>query len=502
MARLRDSRRKAWAADLHPRGHGGKFTSKGGPAVITKAQRTKLPRLKGSPEQAALIQSKQHQDMVKKAHLEMLASLAVEQRQRLFKVLGTKKPGTAVGPALQPKPTKPETPPAPKAEPKTEPKPAVITKPQPVKEEGGKHDFSGVPDEKLVATKLKRGATIRKVASTSSVTVDPSGKLELWKNSDEGKFDKTYRYRQDKNFEYKVNHAGKELVLNRHTGVMEFQGEVVKGIPPTDQNLRKVATQSLFDRMVNSVGYVEDKANRPPSPDWSPRKHGSVDDKSLVRSQKGAGDYGGMQIHHINQWARESFGAIQERFGYARKIDPEEAKKAMEGLLIPESKVGSGYAINVRDKKDRELVILAGGLHDLNSPLYQANHPLGYHPETGKLMEFGIPKSASSDGNRDEFNQWSDGFWRQYYRREAYVYRQEIARRVKAGEIKPEDVQSHVATAYEKAKNTAKMLQQLSKDATEHNKALKEELVKRGLDSKVIKKRKGKKNAETTSEGT
>ena len=496
---LRDSRRKTWAEELHPRGHGGKFTSKNGnngkPGVITKVKRTKVPKLKGSPEQAATLQSKQHEERVKKAHLEMLASLAVEQRQRLFKVLGTRKPGTAVGPALQPPPA-PK--PAPKPEPKPEPKPAVITKPQ--VGEDKKHDFSEVPDEKLVSTKLKRGATVRKAASTSSVTVNPSGILELWKDSDEGKFDPSYRYRQDKSFEYKVTHAGKELVLNRHSGVMEYQGEVVKGIPPTDQTLRKVATQSLFDRMVNSIGYVEDKANRPPSPDWSPRKHGMVEDKSLVKSQKGAGDYGGMQIHHINQWARESFGAIQEKFGYARKIDPAEAKKAMEGLLIPEPKVGSGYAINVRDKKDRELVILPGGLHDLNSPLYQANHPLGYHPETGKLMEFGIPKSAASQGNRDEFNAWSDGFWRQYYKREAYVYRQEIARRVRAGDIKPEDVQGHVATAYAKAKNTAKVLQQLSKDAAAHNKALKAELAKRGLDSKVIKKRKSNKNPET--EGT
>jgi hypothetical protein len=186
------------------------------------------------------------------------------------------------------------------------------------------------------------------------------------------------------------------------------------------------------------MSYVEDITNSPPAPDWKPTFHGSID-KSLVRSKRGVGDYGEMQIHHVHQWSKARFDEISGR-ALAGEITLDQAKAEMRKLLTPDSSVRQGYSIKIQRQEDRKLVILASGIHDVNSPLYKANHPMGIHPETGKPEKFGIPKKG--DGGREWFDKFRGDFWREYYRKQSFVAANEINRRIANNEESPENVKT------------------------------------------------------------
>jgi hypothetical protein len=213
------------------------------------------------------------------------------------------------------------------------------------------------------------------------------------------------------------------------------------------------------------MSYVEAKSQQPPAPDWKPTFHGGID-KKYVRSKQGPGKYNGMQIHHVNQWSKERFDGVTERLQKG-EITLEQAKTEMRGLLkVDTADKVNGYAINVARKDDRELVILPGGTHDINSPLYLANHPKGVHPDTGKIVKFGIPKTG--DGGREWFNGFRGDFWREYYRRESYIAANEINRRIKEGKITTEEAASLWKTAHQKVVDSAEYVRQqrAARDAT------------------------------------
>ena len=310
--------------------------------------------------------------------------------------------------------------------------------------------------------KKQRLPALRKVVREDSLAITEEGRIEIWQNSEEKKFNATFKFKSNKKFEYKIEHEGKELTLNTHSNGIEVLGERVDGVPSYYPNLRQMTNDQLFGGLVRTMSLVEDKGNQPAVPDWKPKYHGKVD-KSLVRSGNRPGDYGKMQIHHIHQWSKGKFDEITNGLR-SGAMTLQQAKDGMRNLLKPDpaNKI-NGYAINLKNKEDRRLVILAEGVHAAPSPLYAANHPKGIHPDTGELKRFGIPKEG--DGGRDWFNQtFRPTFWREYYRRYSFVAANEINRRVRAGELTPEQARSLWENAHNKAIKYFDYIKQLKQE--------------------------------------
>lgn len=334
---------------------------------------------------------------------------------------------------------------------------------------------------------VKRSPTSRPEPEKDSVTFTDTG-LEIWQNKPHlGRFQASFKVRDNKNFEYAVQHDGQRLVLNRNHKVYEYGGETVEGIPDTHRNLKALKDQQLFDRLANSIRFTENNAKSnivPPAPDWL-HAYGTIDPK-YVRSRKGVGKYGECQVHHVDQWAQQRFDEITSKLKYNPKtkryedseITLEEAKTRMGELLVKvektddNGKITSKYVIKTKPQSERRLVVLAAGTHDINSPLYEANHPKGIHPDTGKLTAFGIPENGE-DG-RTGFNAWRAGFWAQHHRRESYVFRQEINRRVRAGDISPEQAKTLWDIAHQKIVDNQKHLATLREKRQIERKAVKD----------------------------
>jgi len=312
-----------------------------------------------------------------------------------------------------------------------------------------------------INTKKKRLPTVRKIVKKENFQITAEGKAEIWQDSEDKRFDKTFKFKSNKNFEYKVNHNGNEIVLNRQTNGIEVLGERVDGVPDYYPKLREMSNEQLFNGLVNTMSLVEDKNNQPSVPDWKPTYHGKVDNE-LVRSGSKPGDYGKMQIHHVHQWSKTHFDEINEGLKLGT-ITLQQAKDGMRELLQPDpSNKINGYAINLDNKNDRKLVILAEGVHAAPSPLYDANHPKGIHPDTGELKRFGIPKEG--EGGRDWFSQtFRPTFWREYYRRYSFVANNEINRRVRSGELTSEQAKTLWEAAHEKAMQQADYIKNLRK---------------------------------------
>lgn len=306
----------------------------------------------------------------------------------------------------------------------------IVAKPKPepeTKSEDTKAKQQKTPDP-AVTQKKKRLPTLRKVVKKDSLEISKEGRVEIWRNSNDKKHDPTFKVKQNKDFEYKVEHEGKEIVLNRHKKGMEVLGERVDGVPSYYPNLRQMKDEQLFNGLARTMSFVEDKQNSPPAPDWKSTYHGKVD-KDLLRSGSKPGEYGKMQLHHVHQWSEGEFAKISQEHKEG-KISTDEAKSKMRDLLQPDpdNKL-NGYAIKLARPEDRKLVILPEGAHAVPSPLYQANHPKGMHPDTGQLKHFGIPKEG--DGGRNWVNNtFRPTFWREYYRTYSFVAVNEINRRV------------------------------------------------------------------------
>jgi len=311
------------------------------------------------------------------------------------------------------------------------------------------------------AIKRKRLPTLRKVVKSDSFEISVDGKVEIWQNSEDKKFEASFKFKTNKNFEYRIEHEGKELTLNQHKNGIEILGERVDGVPSYYPKLREMTNEQVFGGLVTTMSLVEDKSNQPTVPDWKPTFHGKVD-KDLVRSGNRPGDYGKMQIHHVHQWSKARFDEINDGLK-SGAMTLQQAKDGMRNLLQPDpaNKI-NGYAISLENKADRRLVILAEGVHAAPSPLYGANHPKGIHPDTGDMKRFGIPKDG--DGGRDWFNQtFRPTFWREYYRRYSFVAANEINRRIRDGNLSPEKAKELWEQAHGKATKYSDYLKDLRK---------------------------------------
>lgn len=292
-----------------------------------------------------------------------------------------------------------------------------------------------VRTKKADGKKRKRLPTDREIVNPDSAKFNTeTGKFEVWKDSPNRKFDPTYKFGYDRTHEYSVEYKGEKVVLNRHKNKISYQGETVEGVPSFYPKLREMDNPSLFKSMAQTMSYVEDGKNNAPAPQWKPTLHGKVDKSIMTRADGRVIDYGLMEIHHKHQFSKQSFDVINKKLE-AGEITLDDAKNQMRGLLKPDASVSTGYSIDVADKRDRGLVILAAGTHNITSNLYYANHPMGINPTTGNFDKFGIPKQGTDAGSRDGFDKFRSGFWTEYYRRETFVAANEINRRIKNGQL-------------------------------------------------------------------
>ena len=306
--------------------------------------------------------------------------------------------------------------------------------------------------------KLPKAPTERPEIARSRLDITEKG-IEIWKAQPElGKHTGGFKTKVNKDFSYTAEVDGKEIVLNTNKTSFIFEGEVVQGIPSIHNRLRDFSDEQLVNKLAEAVQHVENHVERSikaPAFEWSPKYHGDIP-KEYVAANGKVGEYGGAEIHHIDQWAKKSFNSINSKLLYNEtlkrfedgEITIEEAKTQMKALLRPADSVKSGYEIDVAGVGERKLVILPAGAHNFTNPtIYDALHPEGIHPDTGKAEKFGIPKTG--DGGREWFNGWNERFWAEFYRREAYIMRQEVNRRMTKGGLSKETVKTHWDSAIE-----------------------------------------------------
>ena len=298
---------------------------------------------------------------------------------------------------------------------------------------------------------LPTAPTIRKPLKRSKVEI-VDGSVEIWRDQEDlKKFTGNFKVKSEKGFKYGVEYEGRAVVLNQSQTMIEFEGERVHGVVSDHTKLRDFDNQRVVSRMLTAMQYVEDYTDRktkPPAIKWVETYHGKIDKDVLLLNGKD-GLYGGVEIHHMDQWSLRRFDDITNKLKYNEKtklfedgaISVEEAKKQMSDLVewvydkTPSGKTEWQWRIKLAPQDQRELVLLPAGAHNATSKkLYSLLHPPGVHPDTGKKAEFGIPISSDPNG-RDWFNGWNARFWREYYRREAYIMRQEVNRRLKKGEL-------------------------------------------------------------------
>jgi hypothetical protein len=290
-------------------------------------------------------------------------------------------------------------------------------------------DRTGLPS--WVSTNPNDLGSTRPAPKPDSIAIGADGRIRVWQGKRYAKFRPGFQVSRDRNFEYGVEYKGINLTLNKNKVVYKLLGETVQGVPESlTHNLNTAKPQSLFYNLARTMSFVE--GGQPPSPTWQPA-YNRVPDKSVLYK----GKYGKIEIHHIEQWAKEPFERINRDYE-SGKISLDEAKERTRNILKPATDSSSGYAVDIKGQDTRKFVLLAAGSHNFTSPLYEANHPLGYHPDTGEKVRFGIPKTGS--GGRGEYDKWRPKFWREVYRREAFIIGQEINRRVARGEISREDV--------------------------------------------------------------
>jgi len=286
------------------------------------------------------------------------------------------------------------------------------------------------------------------------------GKVKVWRDTVHDGYRGGFKERIDRNFEYNVIHEGQSINLNSQKRVLVYEGETVKGVPSMNARLRELETKQLVSDLATNMKYVEawdTKKVAVPAPRWDVvNMGGRVDPKLLAKD-----GYGGMELHHINQWVPRPFDEIRRDVD-SGKMTLDEAKEIMRGQLRPNPNIQSGYEIACAPKGQREYVVLAGGTHNIKSqPLYVANHPDGIHPDTGKVSTFGIPSKLKGSEfgeteGREYHNGIRDGFWAEYRRREVYVLQGELNRRIQRGLAKPEEIETEFAQAAQR--------QQVAKD--------------------------------------
>ncbi|MBD2308579.1 hypothetical protein H6G17_24215 [Chroococcidiopsis sp. FACHB-1243] len=310
--------------------------------------------------------------------------------------------------------------------------------------------------------KTPRKDTLRYPVSQTKVEFSDRG-VDIWKGQLElGKHTGSWKVHKQPGFDYGVEHQGQQVSINKHQTWVEFERERVRGIPDEKQHYRQLNDEQLLRTMATYAMYVENHVKRSidaPATSWVASRHGTIPDR-LRRNKDGKLiPYGSMDIHHHIQWAKVRFDTITARYK-AGDIDLETAKQEM-GQLVEKvtvtdknGKPKEVWQIRIPDQpEDRELVLLPEGGHNVvNRTMYDLLHPMGIHPETGKLATFGVP-DAGEWGRDTWFNRWNKRFWAEHYRREVYQIRNEVNRRVKAGELTPEQAEVHWKAGVQSTQN-------------------------------------------------
>lgn len=412
---------RSWNPEKHGRDKNGRFTD------MPDLPKTRTSTRSVAREAQRLYKDAKQYRRLQIARAEILTSLSVGQRARLTQIV-SKRPQALLG------------------------QPSKVT------------NSTKVPKVKEKSKRKPRTPTARKVVSSDSLSTS-ANKVELWANKKEEYLpQKGYKVKSQKGYEYTVQYEGKVLSLNTNKNRATYDGEVVNGIPPLTPNLRKLDNKRVVAAMAQYAAYAEDKSNDPPVPKWA-NIHGTPGKEYL--SAKGLGQ---MQLHHQGQWSKRNFQDITDKYEKG-EITLDQAKQETGKLLRPYEKTNSKgetytkYEIAVAPKSDREFVLLPGGAHDFTSPLYEANHPLAIHPVTGKLEKFGIPeKGRTTDGNRDEYDTFRAGFWRETYKREAKLLSGELTRRLRKGQVTQEQVKELWQDARTKQQDFRKYVLSLKKD--------------------------------------
>jgi len=310
--------------------------------------------------------------------------------------------------------------------------------------------------------KTPRKDTLRYPVSKTKVEFSDRG-IDIWKGQPElGKHTGNWKVHKQPDFDYGVERQGQHVSINKHPIWVEFERERVRGIPAERTHYRQLNDEQLLRTMATYATYVENHVNRSidaPAASWVAKRHGEIPAELRTSKDGKLIPYGGMDIHHHVQWAKVRFDTITKRYE-AGEIDLETAKQEM-GQLVEKvtvtdknGKPKEVWQIKIPDKpEDRELVLLPEGGHNVvNRTMYDLLHPMGIHPKTGKLATFGVP-DAGEWGRDTWFNKWNKRFWAEYYRREVYQIRNEVNRRVKAGELTPEQAETHWKAGVQSTQN-------------------------------------------------
>jgi hypothetical protein len=249
-----------------------------------------------------------------------------------------------------------------------------------------------------------------------------NGRVSIWKGRTVAIDQKQgFRVTNDPKHSYGVKVGDESVTLNTHKNRVRFGEETVRGLPTIHKYDKDTPNKKVVDDLYVNMGYVDSwdkKKVAVPAP-FADSKDWKVDDK--YKPVKGLGQ---LQLHHVNQWYKNDVTQISKDVE-SGKISLDQGKALMRENLRPNPKVRSGYEIAVTDPSKREYVVLPAGLHDLShgQKLYDANHPKGIHPDTGKLESFGIPTKAHGStygeiNGRQYHDKVRDAFWSEVRRHE------------------------------------------------------------------------------------
>lgn len=251
----------------------------------------------------------------------------------------------------------------------------------------------------------------------------------------------SFRAEQEPEHQYQVKDGRKTLTLNNHTTIHYFEGEVIHGVPQVHEDITKVSHQELVRSLVAGLYQTRNGS----SPVWDTARHDNEQDIKHVGRIRGKPTYGVMQIHHVGQWAQDPAAHIEADFK-AGKITKQQYVDRFKATLEP-ANGASGYQIKVKPKGERDLVILAGGVHQAGTPLYLANHAMFLHPDTGLMVKIGIPKTGES--GREWFNGFSKRYWKEYAKNQVSYISAELNDRIRTGKLHPDEAAEHLNVAKE-----------------------------------------------------
>jgi hypothetical protein len=327
--------------------------------------------------------------------------------------------------------------------------------------------------------KLPTAGRAHPPAKKSRIDISDKG-LEVWR--DQPQYGKMQgKWKDIKDYEYKAELGAKVTVLNKNKLSVTFEGERVYGIPSIHTHLRETTDQKLFSDMARYVSYVENSGKvPPPALSWVKTRHGIIY-SDLVGYNKKPGEYGVCELHHHEQWTRRKFTEITDKLTYNEKtkrfedgeISVEEARRQMKELVEPMTEGGKDYLrIKIQDQGDRSVVVLPAGAHNATSKMYEALHPLGITLDgEPKRVKYGIPDTGEY-GRETWFNGWNKRFWTEYYRREVYIMRQEIVRRMQKGDITQDQAEQYWKSGIESVTSTYKYKKYQSDNNTSIRKAI------------------------------